>query len=221
MVHKQNNGTEEGVMKTQEVRGDEKDHFERSAGGTGEAGASGERSIMELDVDGLDTEESPQEVAADEREETTQVKRRKKRERVLTFFSLLVMFTMVIGSVFLWARYFASEDGGKGLALNTPEGVAYELKPFFVPLNSNAESEKFLKTTLVLELFDEGSYEQIERQIEDVRGNIFKILIGASPENIGHTKGKSVLAEKIVSTSNLFFGEKVVKRIFFKDVLVI
>lgn len=220
MVHEQNNDAEGGAVKTQEARGDQEAHLEKSPAGIGAGGASRERSTMELDVDGLDREKSTQEVAADDREEKTHGKGRNKREWVLTFFSLLVMLTMVIGSVFIWARYFASEDGEK-LALNTPEGSVYELQPFFVPLNSSAESEEFLKATLVLELFDEDSYEQIEGQIEEIRGNIFKVLIGASPKHVGNTKGKSVLAEKIVSTSNLLFKEKVVKRIFFKDVLVI
>ncbi len=220
MVDEQKKSTEEGAVKTQEESGDKKKHSGRGADGIEEGGATKERSKTELDVEGLDLEESPQDVAADEREEKVQVKGGHKREWVLTFFSLLVILIMVIGGVFIWARYFASDDG-KRLALNTPLGVVYELKSFFVPLNSNAESGKFLRATVVLELFNESSYEQIESRIEEVRSNIFKILVNASPKNVGNTKGKKVLAEKIVSTSNLLFGEKVVKRIFFKDVLVI
>lgn len=220
MVDEQKKSTEKKAVKTQEESGDKEKHSGRGADGIEEGGATEERSKTELDVEGLDLEESPQEVAADRREETVQVKKRNKREWVLTFFSLLVILIMVIGGVFIWARYFASDDG-KRLALNTPLGVVYELKPFFVPLNSNAESGKFLRATMVLELFNESSYEQIESRIEEVRSNIFKILVNASPENVGNTKGKKVLAERIVSTSNHLFGEKVVKRIFFKDVLVI
>ena len=74
---------------------------------------------------------------------------------------------------------------------------------------------------MVFELFNEGSYDQIESRIEEIRGNIFKILVNASPKNVGNTKGKEILAKKIVSTSNLLFKGKIVKRIFFKDVLVI
>ena len=220
MVDEQNKSTEEEAVKIEEESGDKEKHSARGADGIEKDGTPEERSKTELDVEGLDLEESPQEVAADEREEKVQVKRRNKREWVLTFFSLLVILIMVIGGVFIWARYFASDDG-KRLALNTPLGVVYELEPFFVPLNSNAESGKFLRATMVLELFNESFYEQVESRIEEVRSNIFKILANTSPKNVGNTKGKKVLAERIVSTSNHLLGEKVVKRIFFKDVLVI
>ena len=220
MVDEQNKSTEEEAVKIEEESGDKEKHSARGADGTEEGGATEERSKTELDVESLDLEESPQEVAADESKEKVQVKRKNKREWVLTFFSLLVILLMVIGGVFIWARYFASDDG-KRLALNTPLGVVYELEPFFVPLNSNAESGKFLRATMVLELFNESSYEQVESRIEEVRSNIFKILVNTSPKNVGNTKGKKVLAERIVSTSNHLLGEKVVKRIFFKDVLVI
>lgn len=220
MVDEQNKSTEEEAVKIEEESGDKEKHSARGADGIEEGGTTEERSKTELDVEGLGLEESPQEVAADESKEKVQVKRKNKREWVLTFFSLLVILLMVIGGVFIWARYFASDDG-KRLALNTPLGVVYELEPFFVPLNSNAESGKFLRATMVLELFNESSYEQIESRIEEVRSNIFKILVNASPKNVGNTKGKKALAERIVSTSNLLLGEKIVKRIFFKDVLVI
>lgn len=220
MVDEQNKSTEEEAVKIEEESGDKEKHSARGADGIEKGGATEERSKTELDVEGLGLEEFPQEVAADESKEKVQVKRKNKREWVLTFFSLLVILIMVIGGVFIWARYFASDDG-KRLALNTPLGVVYELEPFFVPLNSNAESGKFLRATMVLELFNESSYEQVESRIEEVRSNIFKILVNTSPKNVGNTKGKKVLAERIVSTSNHLLGEKVVKRIFFKDVLVI
>ena len=220
MVNEQKKRTEEESVKTQEASGDKEKNSGKDADEIEEGGATKERSKRELDVEGLDVEEFPKEVAADEREERIQVKKWNKKEWVLTFFSLLVILIMVIGSVFIWARYFASDDGDK-LALNTPLGVVYEFKPFFVPLSSSAESGKFLKASMVFELFDENSYEQIEGRIEEIRGNIFKILVNASPKNVGNNKGKEVLAETIVSTSNLLLGEKIVKRIFFKDVLVI
>ncbi len=220
MVNEQRKSTEEEVVKAKEESGDKEKQLGGGADGIEEGGATKERSKTELDVEGLDLEESPREVAVDEREEKVRVKRRNKREWVLTFFSLLLILIMVVGGVFIWARHFASDDG-KRLALSTPIGVVYKLKPFFVPLNSNAESGKFLRATIVLELFNESSYEQIESRIEEVRDNVFKILVNASPKNVGNAEGKKVLAEKIIATSNLLLGKKVVRRIFFKDVLVI
>ena len=75
--------------------------------------------------------------------------------------------------------------------------------------------------TLVLELSDESSYKQIKKRIEEIRSNIFKILVNSSPKNIENTKGKEVLAEKIISIINLLLAENTVKKVFFKEVLVI
>ena len=122
--------------------------------------------------------------------------------------------------MFIWTNYFAPDDG-KGLALGVPQGPVYELKPFFVPLNLNAGSKKFMRLTLVLELSDESSYKQIKKRIEEIRSNIFKILVNSSPKNIENTKGKEVLAEKIISIINLLLAENTVKKVFFKEVLVI
>jgi len=111
MVDEQNKSTEEEAVKIEEESGDKENHSARGADGIEEGGATEERSKTELDVEGLDSEESSQEVAADESKEKVQVKRKNKREWVLTFFSLLVILIMVIGGVFIWARYFASDDG--------------------------------------------------------------------------------------------------------------
>ncbi len=184
-----------------------------------------ERSATELDVEGLDAEEldleeAPQEVVVDEKKEEIQKGETGNRNWSLIFVSLLLVLIIVSGGVFIWARYFPSEDE-KGLALSTPQEFTYELEPFFVPLNSNAESEKFLKATLVLELFDESSYEHIRKRIEGVRSNIFKILVSTSPKNVENNKGKEVLAKKIISASNLLLEYKIVKSVFFENVLVI
>jgi len=179
-----------------------------------------ERSATELDAEELDLEEAPQEAAVDEKKEEIQKGATGNRNWSLIFVSLLLVLIVVSGGVFIWARYFPSEDE-KGLSLSTPQEFAYELEPFFVPLNSNAESEKFLKATLVFELLDKGSCEHIRKRIEGVRSNIFKILVSASPKNVENNEGKEVLAKKIISTSNLLLEGKIVKSVFFENVLVI
>jgi len=120
--------------------------------------------------------------------------------------------------VFIWARYFASDDG-KEADLSAIQGPVYELKPFFIPLNSKAESKNFMRLTMVLELCDESDNKQILKQIEQIRSNVFKILINVSPAKIQWER--RVLAEEILSTINLLIEKEIVKRVFFKDVLVI
>jgi len=209
MVDEKEKVAEEEAVKTHEVT--EKKGKERSAT---------ELDAEELDAGELDLEEAPQEAAVDEKKEEIQKGATGSRNWSLIFVSLLLVLIVVSGGVFIWARYFPSEDE-KGLSLSTPQEFAYELEPFFVPLNSNAESEKFLKATLVLELLDKGSCEHIKKRIEGVRSNIFKILVSASPKNVENNEGKEVLAKKIISTSNLLLEGKIVKSVFFENVLVI
>lgn len=170
------------------------------------------RSKTELDLEGIDTEEVPQ-------EEKFQKKRISKREYILVVFAVLLILIMASGSVFIWARYFASDE--EGLALSVPQGPVYELKPFLVPLNTKAESKKFMRLTLVLELDDESSYKKITKRIEEVRGNVFKILVKVSPKKIEYPDEKKALAEKIISTINLLLAKNTVKNVLFKDMLVI
>jgi len=182
------------------------------------------RSKTELDLEGIDLSEAPQEggekdETADKQEEKFQKKRISKREYILVVFAVLLILIMASGSVFIWARYFASDE--EGLALSVPQGPVYELKPFLVPLNTKAESKKFMRLTLVLELDDESSYKKITKRIEEVRGNVFKILVKVSPKKIEYPDEKKDLAEKIISTINLLLAKNTVRNVFFKDMLVI
>ncbi|KPJ61879.1 MAG: hypothetical protein AMJ42_00675 [Deltaproteobacteria bacterium DG_8] len=208
-----------------EVKAEEGAREKEQQGEKGAAEGAKKRSKTELDIEGLDVEEVPQEdagkdEAADKQEEKIQKEGISKRDFILTIFTVLLLLVMISGGVFIWARYFASKEG-EGLALSVPQGPVYELKPFFVPLNSDVKSKKFMRLTLVLELSDETSYKQITKCIEEVRSNIFKIIVNASPKNIENTQGKEVLAEKIISIINLLLAENIVKKVFFKDVLVI
>ena len=180
------------------------------------------RSSTELDSEGLALDEDLKENAAEEKTDDTQKeipqkKRRGKREYILISVSLLLVVIMISGGVFIWARYFTSD---KGVALNYSRGYEYELKPFFVPL-AKAESGKFLRVNMIIELADKRSSKQIVKRIEGIRGSILNILINASPKNIESSQGKEVLAEEITSTINLLLGEEIVKGVFFNEALVV
>ncbi len=179
------------------------------------------RSSTELDSEGLALDEDLKENAAEEKTDDTQKeipqKKKRGREYILISVSLLLVVIMISGGVFIWARYFTSD---KGLALNSSRGYEYELKPFFVPL-AKAESKKFLRVNMIIELADKRSSKQIVKRIEGVRGSILNILINASPKNIESSQGKEVLAEEITSTINLLLGEEIVKGVFFNEVLVV
>ena len=184
-----------------------------------------DRSKSELDTEGLDTEEITAKDAENDKEtdkpkETPQKKEVGKKEYILVGISLLLVLIVVSGAVFIWAMYFSS-DNEKILALNAPLGAVYELKPFFVPLNTSAKSKKFMRLTLILELYDESSDRQIKKRIEEVRNRVFKTLTNVSPTNIENNRGKKLLSEEIISIINLVLAGKVIKNVYFRDVVVI
>lgn len=184
-----------------------------------------DRSKSELDVEGLDTEEivakeAEKDKETDEPKETPQKKGVGKEEYILIGISLLLVLIVVSSSVFIWARYFSSENE-KNLALDAPLGAVYELKPFFVPLNTSAKSKKFMRLTLILELYDGSSDRQIKKRIEEVRNRVFKTLTNVSPTNIENNRGKKLLAEEIISIINLVLSGKVIKNVYFRDIVVI
>jgi len=186
---------------------------------------SKDRSKSELDTKGLDVEEitakdAEKDQETDKPKETPQKKGVDKKEYIMIGISLLLGLIMVSGVVFIWARYFSSENE-KNLALNTPLGAVYELKPFFVPLNTSAKPKKFMRLTLILELYDGSSDRQIKKRIEEVRNRVYKTLTNVSPTNIENNRGKKLLAEEIISIINLVLSGKVIKNVYFRDVVVI
>jgi len=197
-----------------------------------EEGTTGEekgRSNTALDLEGVDGVKTPQDDAGEEEgggEETQgqQDESHKrgigKKEYLVIGISLLLVLMITVSGVFMWARYFASDDE-KALAPGVPQGLVYELKPFFVPLSLDSQSKKFGRVTLVLELGEGVLNKRIKESIKEIRHSIFKILITTSPKNIENIQGQKVLAEKIISMINLLLAEQMVKRIFFRDVVVI
>ncbi|MCK5256026.1 MAG: hypothetical protein KAQ81_08395 [Deltaproteobacteria bacterium] len=139
---------------------------------------SDDRSKSELDVEGLDVEEitakdAEKDQETDKPKETPQKKGVGKKEYSMIGISLLLVLIVTISGVFIWARYFSS-DNEEILAVNAPQGVVYELKPFFLPLKTKAKSKKFMRMTLILELYDESSDRQIKKRIEEVRTESLK-----------------------------------------------
>ena len=186
---------------------------------------SDDRSKSELDVEGLDVEEITAKDAEKDQEtdtpkETPQKKGVGKKEYSMIGISLLLVLIVTISGVFIWARYFSS-DNEEILAVNAPQGVVYELKPFFLPLKTKAKSKKFMRMTLILELYDESSDRQIKKRIEEVRNRVFKVLTNVSPTNIENNRGKKLLSEEIISIVNLVLAGKVIKNVYFRDIVVI
>ena len=207
------------------VKEKEETRQEAQQGNEGAAAGDKERSSTELDTEGFDGEEiSPEddtgEEEAKEQEEGSRKRGIGKREYLTIGISLLLVLIGVSSSVFIWARYFASDDE-KVLTPSVPQGSVYELKPFFVPFNSNSKSKGFVRLNLTLELYEKSSEKKIKKRIEEVRSRAFRILVTTSSKNIENDQDKRILSEKIVSTINLVLAEKVVKKVYIRDMVLI
>jgi len=207
------------------VKEKEETRQEAQQGNEGAAAGDKERSSTELDTEGFDGEEiSPEddtgEEEAKEQEEGSRKRGIGKREYLTIGISLLLVLIGVSSSVFIWARYFASDDE-KVLTPSVPQGSVYELKPFFVPFNSNSKSKGFVRLNLTLELYERSSEKKIKKRIEEVRSRAFRILVTTSSKNIENDQDKRILSEKIVSTINLVLAEKVVKKVYIRDMVLI
>jgi flagellar basal body-associated protein FliL len=207
------------------VKEEEETRQEAQQGNEGAAAGDKERSSTALDTEGLDREEiSPEDDTGEEeakkQEEGSQKKGIGKREYLAIGISLLLVLIVMSSSVFIWARYFASDDE-KVLTPSVPQGPVYELKPFFVPFKSNSKSKGFVRLNLTLELYERSSEKKIKKRIEEVRSRVFRILVNTSSKNIENNQGKRILSEEIVSTINLVLAEKVVKKVYIRDVVLI
>jgi flagellar basal body-associated protein FliL len=220
MADEGNKGREEKLVKEEEET-----RQEAQQGNEGAAAGDKERSSTALDTEGLDREEiSPEddtwEEEAKKQEGGSQKKGIGKREYLAIGISLLLVLIVMSSSMFIWARYFASDDE-KVLTPSVPQGPVYELKPFFVPFKSNSKSKGFVRLNLTLELYERSSEKKIKKRIEEVRSRVFRILVNTSSKNIENNQGKRILSEEIVSTINLVLAEKVVKKVYIRDVVLI
>lgn len=138
---------------------------------------------------------------------------------ILGLVVLLVM-VLVAGGVFIWTRY---EPAGKVKEhpAAPPEMAAVELEPFFVPLKSLDEPEKFLLVTPVLELAEGASPRIITGKMEEVRVTMLQIFLGALPTELDYPQGNKELIDTMVSSLNRCLKADVVTGIRFNHAAVI
>jgi flagellar basal body-associated protein FliL len=192
---------------------------------TGEANSDDrKRSKTELDTEGLEIEGATSTAAATAGEETESTGEQKEvpkkvigaRKHLLMGISLLLVLVLVGGGVFMWVKYFSSGRGAEGTG-DHPKGPLYELKPFFIPLNTNAEDKQFIRLTMTLELHSEGTLKQVKKHLEEIRGTIFPLLLNTSVERFEWER--EPLAQELTSAINHSLGETHIKRVFFKSII--
>lgn len=151
--------------------------------------------------------------------ETGEKNRMSTGEYLLIGLSVLLILIVIGGGVIILARYGES-DGKQDVALELSKVPQYPLKPFFVPLQSVAGSEKFLRLNISLDLTDTYSKRWIKHN-QKVRGVILQILLTAIPKDLEYSQGKKALMDKIVVAINQSLGENVVSGLRFTDVVIL
>lgn len=152
-------------------------------------------------------------------DETGEKNRMSTGEYLLIGLSVLLILIVIGGGMIILARYGKS-DGKQDVALELSKVPQYPLKPFFVPLQPVAGSEKFLRLNISLDLTDTYSKRWIKHN-QKIRGVILQILLTAIPKDLEYSHGKKALMDKMVAAINQSLGQNVVSGLRFTDVVIL
>lgn len=109
--------------------------------------------------------------------------------------------------------------GGGSLPLNI--GPLYPIEgSVVVNLISTSSQKRYLKTSLTLELSQEGLRAEMEAKKDAIKDTIISILSAKSPEEVQTTKGKERLKEEIMTRLNEFLVDGKINNIFFTEFVV-
>ena len=118
------------------------------------------------------------------------------------------------------ATYFMIDKGllgGSETKNHEPEkedAVLVPLAPFIVNLSA---PERYLKTTIEFELYDNSHIEEVEAKEALIRDAIITLLSSKSLEGVSAAEGKHQLKDEILYRGNLALGGDIVKNIYFTE----
>ncbi|MFY9486638.1 MAG: flagellar basal body-associated FliL family protein [Bacillota bacterium] len=135
-------------------------------------------------------------------------------------FRLLVLLTIAIGMV---AGYFFAAGGGLAniakrfeKPLVTEIGPIVTLDPFVVNL-AGSRGERYLKTTLSLELRSESAVKAVEPLNASMRDAIIGILCSQTLDDLETAGAKQALKTQIVNKLNEVIGSPIVLNVYYQD----
>ncbi len=155
----------------------------------------------------------------------------KKFPLLLVIIGAVVLLAAAAGAYFFLfstpsdeqlANEIAKDSGGTG-APETPVGMKVgfmmELDPFIVNL-ADPKARHYVKTTITLELKDEGVKSEVEKLMPRIRNDIIFLLSSQTMEDILTMDGKIQLRDEIIARLNRILGEGRLLNVYFSSLVV-
>ena len=98
-------------------------------------------------------------------------------------------------------------------------GPIFKLEPFVVNLVDN-RSNRYLKTTIQLELDSEEVLPELERRQPQIQDIILALLTSKTPKELQALEGKFRLREELLSRLNALLVNGTVKRVYFTEFVI-
>lgn len=135
-------------------------------------------------------------------------------------FRVFVLVAIIVG---IGAGYFFAANGGfTNIAKKFEKPVVLEIGPImtldpFVVNLAGSRGERYLKTTLSLELRSENAVEAVEPLSASMRDAIIGILSSQTLNDLEGVGAKQALKAQIVSKLNEVIGSPLVVNIYYQD----
>lgn len=143
---------------------------------------------------------------------------------------ILIVPTLLVG---LAGGYFIGHNMGSEVAQQTEDldpaeeqvqrdvsiGPMFKLDPFVVNLNE-PRGNRYLKTTIQLEMENEGLQSELERRKAQMRDIILALLTSKSTQELQALEGKFRLREELLSRLNALMVNGKIKRVYFTEFVI-
>jgi flagellar FliL protein len=146
--------------------------------------------------------------------------------------TLVVVFVLLLGMMgtgffFMWNKLNAvnaqqtEPDQGEGTAQAEPLkiGPLHPLDTFIVNL-ADEGGNRYLRTTLNLEMKDEESGKIVQERLPVIRNTILMLLPTKTYDDIATVEGKTALRDEILARLNTFLTPGSVANIYFTEFVV-
>ena len=148
---------------------------------------------------------------------------------LIAVIAVAVLFAAAVGGGFfmMWNKLteldalirseeVAEEDAEDGLATI---GTLFPLEPFIVNL-ADANSKRYLRVTMQIELKEGEPTEVLEQRLVQVRDIILMILPTKQFQEIRSVDGKTLLRQEIMTRLNDLLKQDVINNIYFTEFVV-
>lgn|GEM_PF-106741 len=154
---------------------------------------------------------------------------RASKKALIIILAGFVLFMAMAGAGFyiLWQKMPASASksvkaGETVTGKENPPGAigpTHSLNPFVVNL-ADPGGKRFLRVTMSLELRDQTTAEQVEKQLPRIKDKILTILSAKKFQDISTVKGKTDLRAEIAATIDALFSKGAVTNVYFTEFVI-